>query len=77
MGAVAFLWIFCAVVFYAPALNGYFLEAPNFIEANPLKTPEHIAPLWYLTPLLLCLESHPPIIWVSISWGASNVCSAS
>ena len=61
MGAVAFLWIFCAVVFYAPALNGYFLEAPNFIEANPLKTPEHIAPLWYLTPYYSVLRAIPPL----------------
>ena len=61
MGAVAFLWIFCAVVFYAPALNGYFLEAPNFVEANPLKTPEHIAPLWYLTPYYSVLRAIPPL----------------
>ena len=61
MGVVAFLWIFCAVVFYAPALNGYFLEAPNFIEANPLKTPEHIAPLWYLTPYYSVLRAIPPL----------------
>ena len=58
---VGFLWIFCAVVFYAPALNGYFLEAPNFIEANPLKTPEHIAPLWYLTPYYSVLRAIPPL----------------
>ncbi|MDA8692366.1 cytochrome b N-terminal domain-containing protein [Candidatus Pseudothioglobus singularis] len=58
---VGFLWIFCAIVFYAPALNGYFLEAPNFIEANPLKTPEHIAPLWYLTPYYSVLRAIPPL----------------
>ena len=58
---VGFLWIFCAVVFYAPALNGYFLESPNFIEANPLKTPEHIAPLWYLTPYYSVLRAIPPL----------------
>jgi len=61
MGAVAFLWIFCAVVFYAPGLNGYFLEHANFIEANPLKTPEHIAPLWYLTPFYSVLRAVPPM----------------
>ena len=58
---VGFLWIFCAVVFYAPALNGYFLEYPNFIEANPLKTPEHITPLWYLTPYYSVLRAIPPL----------------
>jgi len=61
MGAVAFLWIFSAVVFYAPGLNGYFLEHANFIEANPLKTPEHIAPLWYLTPFYSILRAIPPM----------------
>jgi len=61
MGAVAFLWIFCAVVFYAPGLNGYFLEHANFIEANPLQTPEHIAPLWYLTPFYSVLRAVPPM----------------
>jgi ubiquinol-cytochrome c reductase cytochrome b subunit len=35
---VVFLMIFSAVVFFAPAMNGYFLEHANFIEANPLKT---------------------------------------
>ncbi len=61
LGAVAFLWLLCAVVFYAPALNGYFLEHANFIEANPLKTPEHIAPLWYLTPFYSVLRAIPPM----------------
>ncbi|HIF36075.1 MAG TPA: cytochrome b, partial [Candidatus Thioglobus sp.] len=61
MGVVAFLWLLCAVVFYAPALNGYFLEHANFIEANPLKTPEHIAPLWYLTPFYSVLRAIPPM----------------
>jgi len=61
MGAGAFLWIFGAVVFYAPGLNHYFLEHANFIEANPLQTPEHIAPLWYLTPFYSVLRAVPPM----------------
>ncbi|MGE4594842.1 MAG: cytochrome b N-terminal domain-containing protein [Gammaproteobacteria bacterium] len=61
MGVVAFLMIFCAVVFFAPAMNGYFLENANFIEANPLKTPDHIAPLWYLTPFYSVLRAIPPM----------------
>ena len=40
---------------------GYFLEHANFIEANPLKTPEHIAPLWYLTPFYSVLRAVPPM----------------
>ncbi len=47
---VVFLIIFCGVVFFLPGMFGYFLEKPNFEEANPLKTPEHIAPVWYYTP---------------------------
>ena len=58
---VGFLMIFCAVVFFAPAMNGYFLENANFIEANPLKTPDHIAPLWYLTPFYSVLRAIPPM----------------
>jgi ubiquinol-cytochrome c reductase cytochrome b subunit len=61
MGVVAFLMVFCAVVFFAPAMNGYFLENANFIEANPLKTPDHIAPLWYLTPFYSVLRAIPPM----------------
>ncbi len=61
VGVVVFLMIFSAVVFFAPAMNGYFLENANFIEANPLKTPEHIAPLWYLTPFYSVLRAIPPM----------------
>jgi ubiquinol-cytochrome c reductase cytochrome b subunit len=61
MGVVAFLIIFCSVVFFAPAMNGYFLENANFILANPLKTPDHIAPLWYLTPFYSVLRAIPPM----------------
>ena len=47
-----FLFIFCAVIFFLPEMGGYFLEFANFEEANGLKTPEHIAPVWYFTPFL-------------------------
>src|SRR5690606_41369531 len=50
VGVVVFLFVFCAVVFFFPEMGGYFLEKPNFEEANALKTPEHIAPVWYFTP---------------------------
>jgi ubiquinol-cytochrome c reductase cytochrome b subunit len=62
VAVVVFLMLFSAILFYAPALNGYFLEAANFVEANPLKTPEHIAPLWYLTPFYTILRAIPPIL---------------
>ncbi|CAB5495104.1 cytochrome b [Bathymodiolus thermophilus thioautotrophic gill symbiont] len=61
VGVVGFLMIFSAVVFFAPAMNGYFLEHANFIEANPLQTPSHIAPLWYLTPFYSVLRAIPPM----------------
>ena len=59
VGAVAFLLLFTLVVFYAPEMGGYFLEHNNFIEANPLLTPEHISPLWYFTPFYTVLRAIP------------------
>jgi ubiquinol-cytochrome c reductase cytochrome b subunit len=52
-----FLFIFSAVLFFAPEGGGYFLEFNNFIEANPLKTPAHIAPVWYFTPFYSMLRA--------------------
>jgi ubiquinol-cytochrome c reductase cytochrome b subunit len=52
-----FLMIFSAVLFFAPTGGGYFLEFNNFIEANPLKTPSHIAPVWYFTPYYSMLRA--------------------
>nr|WP_325419254.1 cytochrome bc complex cytochrome b subunit [Aquabacterium sp.] len=52
-----FLMVFFAVVFFAPNGGGYFLEANNFIEADPLKTPSHIAPVWYFTPFYSMLRA--------------------
>ena len=49
-GLVVFLIIFAAIVFFAPEMGGYFLEHNNFIPADPLKTPAHIAPVWSFTP---------------------------
>ena len=46
----AFLMVFCAIIFFAPEMGGYFLEYNNFIPANPFQTPLHIAPVWYFTP---------------------------
>jgi ubiquinol-cytochrome c reductase cytochrome b subunit len=54
---IVFLFLFCAVVFFAPEMGGYFLEKPNFEMANPLKTPEHIAPVWYYTPFYAMLRA--------------------
>jgi ubiquinol-cytochrome c reductase cytochrome b subunit len=59
--AVAFLAIFCSILFFAPEVGGYFLEHNNFIPADPLKTPEHIAPVWYFTPYYSILRAVPPL----------------
>jgi ubiquinol-cytochrome c reductase cytochrome b subunit len=57
MGVGVFLMIFAAIIFFAPELGGYFLEAHNFIPADPLKTPLHIAPVWYFTPYYSMLRA--------------------
>jgi len=59
---VVFLFVFCAVIFFFPEGGGYMIEAPNFEPANPLKTPEHIAPVWYFTPFYAMLRAIPPIL---------------
>ncbi|MCB1751716.1 MAG: cytochrome b N-terminal domain-containing protein [Gammaproteobacteria bacterium] len=58
-GVAGFLFLFAAAVFFAPEMGGYFLEHPNFEPANPLKTPEHIAPVWYFTPFYAILRAVP------------------
>ena len=61
VGVIVFLIFFSLVVFFAPEMGGYFLEANNFIPADQLKTPEHIAPLWYFTPFYAMLRAVPSI----------------
>lgn len=61
VGVVVFLFVFCAIIFFFPEGGGYLIEAPNFEPANPLKTPEHIAPVWYFTPFYAMLRAIPPI----------------
>ncbi|MBU0500147.1 MAG: cytochrome b N-terminal domain-containing protein [Gammaproteobacteria bacterium] len=61
VGIGVFLMLFAAVVFFSPEMGGYFIEAPNFEPANPLKTPDHIAPVWYFTPFYAMLRAVPPM----------------
>jgi len=56
---IIFMIMFAAVVFFAPEMGGYFLEHANFEPANILKTPEHIAPVWYFTPFYAILRAIP------------------
>ena len=57
LGVSVFLLIFSAIIFFAPELGGYFLEYNNFIPADSLKTPLHIAPVWYFTPYYSILRA--------------------
>jgi ubiquinol-cytochrome c reductase cytochrome b subunit len=61
VAATVFLMIFAAIVFFAPEMGGYFLEPNNFVPADPLTTPEHIAPVWYFTPYYSILRAVPPL----------------
>src|SRR5687768_5469265 len=56
-GVMVFLALFCIIMFFMPEMGGYFLEYNNFIPADPLKTPSHIAPVWYFTPYYSILRA--------------------
>ncbi len=60
VGVVVFLMVFSAIMFFSPEGGGYFLERPNFYPADPLKTPPHIAPVWYFTPFYSILRA---VVW--------------
>ena len=68
VGVVVFLVVFSIVVFFWPDVGGYFIESNNFIPANPLQTPEHIAPVWYFTPYYAMLRAVPSML-NSQFWG--------
>ncbi|HAU1354591.1 TPA: cytochrome bc complex cytochrome b subunit [Legionella pneumophila] len=59
VGIIVFSILFFAVVFFAPEMGGYFLEHANFVPANPMVTPDHIAPVWYLAPFYAILRAIP------------------
>ena len=73
VGVVVFLIIFFAIVFFAPEMGGYFLEHANFIPADPLKTPEHIAPVWYFTPFYAILRAVPSQLGGVLAMGLATV----
>jgi len=66
-----FLFIFCGVIFFMPEMGGYFLEFANFEQADNLKTPAHIAPVWYFTPFYSVLRAVPDKFWGFIAFAAS------
>lgn len=73
VGVVVFLFIFSLVLFYLPEFGGWFLEKDNFIPADPLKTPEHIVPLWYFTPFYAILRAVPDKLMGVIAMGLAIV----
>lgn len=71
MGVSVFLLVFSFILFFMPEVGGYFIEATNSIPADPLKTPEHIAPVWYFTPFYSILRSVPDKFLGVVSMGAA------
>ena len=59
IGIVVFFMVFAAILFFGPEMGGYFLEYNNFLPADPLQTPAHIAPVWYFTPFYAMLRAVP------------------
>jgi ubiquinol-cytochrome c reductase cytochrome b subunit len=72
-GIAVFLFFFCGILFFAPEMGGFFLEYANFEEANGLKTPEHIAPVWYFTPFYSVLRAVPDKFWGFVFFAISVV----
>ncbi len=73
VGVGVFLFFFATVIFYMPEMGGYFLEHANFIPADPMKTPEHIAPVWYFTPFYAILRAVPDKFAGVIAMGSAIV----
>jgi len=73
VGVVVFLFFFSVILFFFPDGGGYMLEHANFVASNPLKTPEHIAPVWYFTPFYAILRAVPDKLMGVGAMGASIV----
>jgi ubiquinol-cytochrome c reductase cytochrome b subunit len=70
-GVAVFLLFYCYIVFFNPQLGGYFIEVDNYVPANNLQTPAHIAPVWYLTPWYTILRSFPDKLMGVVAMGGS------
>lgn len=75
VGVVVFLVIFTGILFFLPEGGGFFLEAPNFDPADPMKTPAHIAPVWYFTPFYAILRAIPSFLGTQV-WGVLGMGAA-
>ena len=71
VGVTVFLIFFAVIVFFLPEGGGYFLEHANFVPADPLVTPEHIAPVWYFTPFYAMLRAIPHPFLGVVTMGAA------
>ena len=71
LGVVVFLIVFCVIMFFMPEFGGYFLEYNNFIPADPLKTPAHIAPVWYFTPYYSMLRATTEDFMIFLALGVA------
>ena len=70
-GMGIFMIVFAFIVFYLPEVGGYFLEHPNFDPADPMRTPEHIQPVWYFTPFYTILRAIPSKLGGVLAMGAA------
>jgi ubiquinol-cytochrome c reductase cytochrome b subunit len=67
-GLAVFLLIYSFFVFYAPNFLG---SSDNYIPANPMQTPNHIVPEWYLLPYYAILRSVPnKLLGVIMAFGS-------
>ena len=78
VAVVVFLFVFCFILFFMPEMGGYFIEYANFTEADNLKTPEHIAPVWYFTPFYSMLRAVTfPLFGIDAKfWGLVTMAAA-
>src|SRR6266853_5311275 len=67
-GLAVFLLIYSFFVFYAP---NTLLSPDNYIPANPMQTPNHIVPEWYLLPYYAILRAVPnKLLGVILAFGS-------
>src|SRR5215813_840344 len=67
-GLAVFLLIYSFFIFYAPNFLG---SSDNYIPANPMQTPNHIVPEWYLLPYYAILRSVPnKLLGVIMAFGS-------
>jgi len=67
-GLAVFLLVYSFFVFYAP---NFLASSDNYISANPMQTPNHIVPEWYLLPYYAILRSVPnKLLGVILAFGS-------